>query len=459
MLSSSDFFTAILKDSYKQKGDWLVGIEHELFFFNKKTGAPIQFSGEESISVILEELFRSVAGTKVYDGANFVSFISDEFGLSLEAGCQVEYSSPPMRDLFALQQRTLDFYKIVRGILERIDIGVLAVGTPPTWTRSEINRAPKRRYEIMMPYMRRVGGLGEDQLLRTASIQVNLDYSDETDLLEKLEASLAIQPIITALFANSKLLNGRSTGFCSYRSFIWTDTDADRTGMLSFLRSSDQKISSLVEYFYSVPMYLIRRGGKYLDFSGQNIRNFANRSLVQPSQTEPCRQDFEDHLTTIFTEVRVKNTLEMRGADTGCISDALALAAIWVGLLYDRDTLRKLLGLTCDWSSNEIEALRHSVPKLGLDAPFRGTQIHDIAEKLVEMASVGLDNRRRELGLLRSEETFLDSARKKLANPVNLTDSVHFDLTQPLRGMLLLDEAFWVDYERNRDISTHKPCN
>jgi glutamate--cysteine ligase len=252
---------------------------------------------------------------------------------------------------------------------------------------------PKGRYGIMRNYMAKVGRLGRQMMFRSCTVQSNLDFGSEADMVKKMRVSIALQPIVTALFANSPFAENRTNGFQSYRAHVWTDTDPDRTGTLPFVFEQGYGFEQYVDYALDVPMYFVRRGGQYVDCSGLSFRDFmAGKLSVLPGEL-PAMDDFDDHISTIFPEVRLKTFLEMRGADAGPQASLCALSAFWAGLLYDSAALDAAWELVKDWTAPEREAMRRAVPALGLKAPFRSTNVQAIARQALELVRGGLKRR------------------------------------------------------------------
>ncbi|MGH6921383.1 MAG: glutamate--cysteine ligase, partial [Geminicoccaceae bacterium] len=299
----------------------------------------------------------------------------------------------------------------VRTVAEPLGIGMLGLGFQPKWRREDIPWMPKGRYRIMRGYMPKKGALGLDMMLRSCTIQVNLDFASEADMVQKFRVGLALQPVVTAMFANSPFTEGRPNGYLSYRSHIWTDTDPDRCGMLPFVFEAGMGFERYVEYALDVPMYFVYRDGRYLDASGQSFRDFLDGRLPALPGELPTMTDWNDHLTTLFPEVRLKRFLEMRGADGGPWRSLCALPAVWVGLLYHQSTLDAAWDLIRDWTIEELAALREAVPRAGLGTPFRGRRVHDLAREILELAADGLLARAEEDWSGQDERQFLTALR------------------------------------------------
>ncbi|HEX8414342.1 MAG TPA: glutamate--cysteine ligase, partial [Sphingomicrobium sp.] len=301
----------------------------------------------------------------------------------------------------------------VKAVGDKLGIGFLGMGMWPDKTRDELPRMPKGRYKIMLDHMPRVGTMGLDMMLRTCTIQVNLDYGSEADMVKKFRVGLALQPLATALFANSPFLEGKPNGYLSYRSHIWSDTDPARTGMLPFVFEDGFGYERYADYALDVPMYFVFRDGKYIDAAGLSFRDFLKGELSVLPGEKPTIDDWNDHLSTAFPEVRLKTFLEMRGADGGPWNRICALPALWVGLLYDQGALDAAWDLVSGWSLDERQALRDAVPKLALDAPLPGGgKLRDIAGQVLDIANAGLTARARLNGSGDNETGFLDPLRE-----------------------------------------------
>jgi glutamate--cysteine ligase len=296
----------------------------------------------------------------------------------------------------------------VREVCAEIGAGCLGVGYAPTWTLAEMPVMPKGRYAIMRAYMPKVGGYGLEMMFRTCTVQGNFDYGSEADMVKKFRVGLALQPVVVALFANSPFAEGRRSGFLSYRSFIWTDTDPDRCGTLPFVFEQGFGFERYVDYMLDVPMYFVYRDGKYIDASGQSFRDFIAGQLPALPGEVPRIGDWADHLTTAFPEVRLKTFLEMRGADGGPWRRLCALPALWVGIFYDSAALDAAYDLVVDWTTEEREAMRRDVPRLGLATPLRSRTLRDIALEMLEISREGLHRRARRSSAGEDETYFLD---------------------------------------------------
>ena len=399
LVRSRDDLVGWIAAGAKPRNDWRIGTEHEKFVFHTDTLTPVPYAGERSIRALMEALIARFGWEPILEGDRIIALKRAEGvqggNISLEPGGQFELSGRPVATLHETAEETLDHFYEVLNVGEPLGIGFLGLGFSPKWTLAETPRMPKDRYAIMTRYMPKVGSRGLDMMYRTATIQVNLDFADEADMVKKLRVSLALQPIAAALFAASPFTEGRLNGFQSLRSEIWRDTDRARTGMLPFAFEPGMGYERYVDYALGVPMYFVYRGGRYIDASGKSFKDFMAGKLPELPGEMPTIDDWSDHLTTLFPEVRLKRFLEMRGADGGPWQRICALSALWVGLLYDDDALESAWQLVKDWTEEERETLRNEVPRTALATRFRSTTVRAIAREVVRIARKGLRQRRR----------------------------------------------------------------
>ncbi len=399
-----------LASGSKPKSAWKIGTEHEKFPFLTDTLKPVPYHGPRSIKALLDGLKDRYGWAGVYEGENIIA-LSDPNGLgnvSLEPGGQFELSGAPLDTVHETCEEVHEHLTQVREVGDKLGIGFLGLGASPLWSLKETPVMPKGRYGIMAPYMDKVGTRGRDMMFRTCTVQVNLDFASEADMVKKLRVSLALQPIATALFADSPFLDGKPNGFLSYRSEVWRDTDNQRAGMLPFAFEQGFGFEQYVDYALDVPMYFVMRDGKYINTSGESFRAFLDGRLPQLPGEKPVMKDWADHLTTIFPEVRLKKYLEMRGADSGPWRRLCALPAIWVGLLYDQASLDAAWDLVKDWTAEERQKLRDDVPRLALHATIRGRSVQDIAKDVLKIARAGLEARNLHGCKGKTEAAFLD---------------------------------------------------
>ncbi|CAA3017486.1 glutamate--cysteine ligase, chloroplastic [Olea europaea subsp. europaea] len=374
----------------KPKENWRIGTEHEKFGFEFGTLQPMKY---EQIAELLNGISERFDWEKIMEGDKIIGLKQGKQSISLEPGGQFELSGAPLETLHQTCAEVNSHLYQVKAVAEEMGIGFLGIGFQPKWERKDIPIMPKGRYDIMRNYMPKVGSLGLDMMFRTCTVQVNLDFHSEADMIRKFRAGLALQPIATALFANSPFTEEKPNGFLSMRSQIWTDTDNHRTGMLPFVFDDSFGFEQYVDYALDVPMYFVYRKKKYIDCTGMSFRDFMSGKLPCLPDEYPTLNDWENHLTTIFPEVRLKRYLEMRGADGGPWRRLCALPAFWVGILYDDISLQNVLDMTADWTREERQMLRNKVPKFGLKTPFRDGLLKHVAQEVVKLAKDGLERR------------------------------------------------------------------
>ena len=379
----------------KPRAEWRVGTEHEKHVFRKAPIRPVPYEGPDGIRALLAGIEARTGWHPFYDHQYPIGLRNDEVagGISLEPGGQFELSGSPHATIHDNAAELSAHMADCHAIGGPLNIHFLGLGTTPLWSVDEIPAMPKSRYGIMKPYMQKVGTLGGSMMFRSATIQANLDFSDEADMVKKLRVSLALQPVVTALFANSPFINGSSSGYLSFRSHIWLNTDQARTGMLPFAFEDGMGFERYADYALDVPMYFVVRNKRYIDVSGESFRAFLAGELPQLPGERPTRKDWEDHLSTLFPEVRLKQFLEMRGADMGDEASINALPALWVGLLYDAEALDAAWDLVRDWTEEERQSLRQDVPRTALRTLFRGGTVADVGRQIVDLARSGLTRR------------------------------------------------------------------
>lgn len=397
-IESRDELVAYLEAGSKPMRDWRIGTEHEKFGFYRRGHMPVPYAGERGIAALLQGLKDRFGWDGVLEQGNIIALrraACPKGGIiSLEPGGQLELSGAPLATLHETHEELRQHLIEVKEIGGEFGIGFLGLGFSPKWTLAETPVMPKARYQIMQRYMPTRGRLGLDMMFRTSTVQVNLDFSGESDMVAKMRVGLALQPIATALFANSPFTVGNPNGFKSYRAEIWRDTDPDRTGTLPFAFELGMGFERYVDYALDVPMYFVYRNGRYIDAAGASFRNFLEGRLDQLPGEYPTFDDWADHLTTLFPDVRLKRFLEMRGADAGSSIEALvALPAFWTGLLYEPDALAEAVAFVKGWTVSEIQTLRDQVPRLGLSTPFCDQTAGDIARTAVAIADNGLKRR------------------------------------------------------------------
>lgn len=398
-----------MEDGNKPADQWRIGTEHEKFVYRLSDLASVPYEGPDGIGALLSGLTR-FGWRPVEEHGRIIALASDNgCSITLEPGGQFELSGAPLETIHQTCDEVHEHLRQVKAVAREHDVGMIGLGFQPKWRREDIPWMPKGRYKIMRDYMPKRGRLGIDMMTRTCTVQVNLDFSSEADMVKKFRVSLALQPIATALFANSPFTEGRPNGFQSYRSHIWTDTDPDRSGDLPFVFEEGFGFERYVDYMLDVPMYFVYRDGKYVDASGQSFRDFIEGRLPALPGEVPVMSDWADHMTTAFPEVRLKKFLEMRGADGGPWRRLCALPALWVGLFYDSVALDAAWDLVKGWTEEERAALRTDVPRHALKTPFRDGTVRDIARQALAIARAGLDRRARKDGFGESEAHFLSA--------------------------------------------------
>ena len=407
-ISGRDQLVDYIAQGEKPATDWRIGTEHEKFGFHLDDLRPPTWEGPRGIGALLEGMTR-FGWERVLENGKLIALLRDNASVTLEPAGQLELSGAPLETVHETCSEVSAHLKEVQTVADEIGLGFLGMGFQPKWRRADMPWMPKGRYKIMRDYMPKVGSLGLDMMARTCTVQVNLDFSSEADMIKKFRVGLALQPIATALFADSPFTEGQPNGYQSYRSQIWTDTDADRTGILDFVFEDGFGYERYVDYLLDVPMYFSYRDGTYIDLAGKSFRKFLAGDLAELPSTKPTLRDWADHMTTAFPEVRLKKFLEMRGADGGRWSRLCALPAFWVGLLYDSTALDAAWDLVKDFDREERHALRDGVPKHALKLPFRSGTVHDLATAAIKIAAQGLQRRARMNEHGADESIFLDT--------------------------------------------------
>ncbi|MEP0323869.1 glutamate--cysteine ligase [Bauldia litoralis] len=414
---SRDQLVESLASGCKPESRWRVGTEHEKFGFYLDTCAPVPYEGPRGIRKLLEAMEGLLGWQPIYDHDKIIG-LTDPTGLgaiSLEPGGQFELSGAPLETVHQTCREVNGHLAQVRECATPLGIGFLGLGSSPNWTLAETPRMPKSRYDIMSRYMPKVGTRGLDMMYRTCTIQANLDFSSEADMVQKMRVAVALQPIVTALFANSPFTEGKPNGFQSWRSWVWLDTDNDRSGMVPFVFEDGFGFERYVDWALDVPMYFAKRGDTYHDVAGGDFRDLIDGNLKElPGETATV-SDWENHLTTLFPEVRLKRFIEVRGADGGPGRRICALPALWVGLFYDQASLDGAWDIVRDWTTEERQTLREAVPTTALATPFRNRTVRDIARDVIGLARAGLTRRARLNGEGDDETMFLSSLEEIVA--------------------------------------------
>jgi len=385
--------TEYLESGCKPKEDWRIGTEHEKFAYRLDNLRPLEYEGEYGIRRLLDGLAR-FGWSPVKEGGNVIALSKpDHSSITLEPAGQIELSGAPLETIHQTCKEVAEHLKQVKEVAKEMGIGFVGLGYQPKWPLAEMPWMPKGRYKIMRDYMPKKGTMGLEMMQATCTVQVNLDFDTEATMVKMFRVALALQPIATALWANSPFREGKPSGYLSTRSHIWTDTDPDRCGTLPFVFEDGFGFEQYVDYMLDVPMYFVYRDGAYIDAAGQSFRDFLKGKLPALPGAFPTLTDWEDHMSTAFPEVRLRRYMEMRGADGGPWGRLCALPAFWVGLLYDSGALDAAWDLVKDWTAEERDTMRFETPRLALNTPFRDTSVGDIALDVLEIARDGLAGR------------------------------------------------------------------
>jgi glutamate--cysteine ligase len=432
LIETRDELVAWLAKGVKPKSEFRIGTEHEKFPFRVDGHDPVPYDSKRSIRALLEGMRLLLGWEPIMEGEDIIGLTSviGAAAITLEPGGQFELSGAPVETVHETSGEVHAHLAQVAEVARPLGLGFLALGMSPKWSRSETPMMPKGRYRIMSAYMPKVGQLGLDMMYRTCTVQTNLDFSSEADMVKKLRVGLALQPIATALFANSPFTEGKLNGYLSYRSEIWRHTDPHRSGMLPWAFEPGMGFERWVDYALDVPMYFIKRGDRYIDVAGQSFRALMQGRLRLLPGERATISDWANHLTTIFPEVRLKRYLEMRGADAGPRRRIASLPAFWVGLVYDDVSLDAAWDLVKGWTAEERQQLRDDVPKLGLRAQIRGRSVRDVARVCLDLAHRGLARRAR-LGIGgRDEQRHLETLDDIVARGITPAE----DLIEKFKG-------------------------
>ncbi|MBR9826869.1 MAG: glutamate--cysteine ligase [Alphaproteobacteria bacterium] len=404
-----------LASGCKPTDQFRIGTEHEKFGFSLNDHTPLAYHADgPSVEKMLLGLKR-FDWEPIEEGGHVVALKRNGASITLEPGGQFELSGAPLETIHQTCAEVNTHLREVREVADEIGAGFLGLGFSPKWSLDETPMMPKARYQVMKAYMPKVGTLGHQMMFRSATVQTNLDFASEADMVKKFRVSLALQPVATALFANSPFKDKGLNGFNSYRAHVWTDTDNNRTGMLPFVFEDGFGFERYAEWALDVPMYFVKRKGEYMDATGKSFRDFMAGKLDLVPGEKPVMSDWEDHLSTLFPEVRLKTFLEMRGADSGAWDTLCALPAFWVGLLYDDVALDAAWDLVKDWSAEEREDLRRGAAKTALKTPFRSGTMQDLAKQVLAISRKGLNARARLNGHGENEALFLDELDELVA--------------------------------------------
>ncbi|PHQ84253.1 MAG: glutamate--cysteine ligase [Thalassobium sp.] len=415
-IESHDQLAEFLAKGCKPKDKWRIGTEHEKFGYCKDTLKPLPYEGDRSVKAVLTALRDTYNWAEVLEGGNIIGLEKDGANVSLEPGGQLELSGAPLETIHQTCDEVNEHLREVKDVADKIGVGFIGLGAAPIWTHDQMDMMPKGRYKLMTDYMGRVGTHGTEMMYRTCTVQVNLDFGSEGDMVQKLRVALALQPVATALFANSPFFEGKPNGHKSWRSRIWRDLDADRTGMLPWVFEDGMGFERWADWVLDVPMYFVYRNGKYINALGQSFRDFLRGELPALPGEMPTLSDWADHLTTVFPEARIKQFIEMRGADGGPWRRLCALPAFWVGLTYDQTALDAAWDLVKGWDADTREALRVAASVDGLQAKVGNISMHDLAREAVAISEIGLRNRAKPGagGMLPDETHFLNALKETI---------------------------------------------
>ena len=426
IIESKDDLIKPFVDGEKDPKDFKIGTEHEKFAFYFRNNKPVPFEGKNGIEALLLSLkkfgWESILEDKKTIGLKRAKNLGGGT-ITLEPAGQIELSGAPLKNIHETYEELSEHKRQVDEVGNELGIGFLGAGLTPDWSLEEMPIMPKNRYQIMKNYMPKKGNLGHNMMFRSTTIQVNLDYSSEADMVKKFRTSMALQPIATAIFSNSPFLDGNLNGFKSYRSEIWTDTDPDRTGFLPFVFEDSMGYEQYIDYALKVPMYFIYRDGKYIDVAGKSFETFLEGNLDEIRE-KPTYLDWENHLTTIFPEVRLKSFLEMRGADGGTFENVCSLSAFWVGLLYDKVSLNTASDLIKDWGLDKLYSLRFNAAKYGLEAKIDGVDLLNLSRKVFEISRDGLKRRNILNSESKNEDVYLNPVKSFLENGKSPSDEL-----------------------------------
>ncbi|MAP15755.1 glutamate--cysteine ligase [uncultured Sulfitobacter sp.] len=433
-----DQMAEYLADGCKPREDWRIGTEHEKFGYCKDTLKPLPYEGDRSIRVMLEGLRDRHNWAPVEEGGKLIGLEKDGANISLEPGGQLELSGAPVETIHETCDEVNTHLREVKDVADDIGVGFIGLGAAPEWSHEQMDLMPKGRYKLMDSYMQKVGTMGTTMMRRTCTVQVNLDFASEADMVQKMRVAVAMQPIANALFANSPFLDGKPNGVKSTRGLVWRNLDDARTGMVPFVFDEGFGFEAWVQYALDVPMYFVYRDGKYIDALGQSFRDFLKGELPALPGEKPTLSDWADHLTTLFPEARVKKFIEMRGADGGPWRRLCALPAFWVGLMYDQSALDGAWDLVKDWDAETREELRIAASTHGLQAEVGGLKMHDLAREAVALSEAGLKARARSGagGLVPDETHFLNALRDSIETGRVPADDLLADYHGPWNGDL-----------------------
>ena len=404
---------------------------------------PLPYEGPGSIRAMLEGLRDRFGWAEIAEQGKIIGMTKNGANVSLEPGGQFELSGAPLTSIHETDAETKAHLAEVKILADEMGARFIGLGAAPEWRHEDMPMMPKGRYRLMTDYMGRVGTHGTQMMYRTCTVQVNLDYASEADMVQKLRVALALQPVATALMANSPFFDGKPNGHKSWRSRIWRGLDDSRTGTLPFAFDAGMGFQRYVDWVLDVPMYFVYRDGKYLNALGQSFRDFLNGQLPALPGEKPTLSDWADHMTTVFPEARVKKYIEMRGADCGDVPHLAALPALWVGLTYDQTALDAAWDLAKDWSLETREGLRIAASVAGLQGEAGGVKLLDLARDVVAIAQAGLKARGQQNAQGHDEVHFLDVLAESAASGRVPADQLLSDYSGKWAGEL---SRIYADY-------------
>jgi glutamate--cysteine ligase len=379
-------------EACKPRSEWRIGPEMEKFGLIEATRRPLPYLGDKSVLRVLEYLAQNHGwvAEREHEGGPIIALMRGGASITLEPGAQLELSGDKAENIHQVCAELRAHLREIDPVSKTMGVRWLGVGFHPLARREDFEWVPKQRYGVMREYLPTRGGHALDMMLRTCTVQVNLDYASEADAMRKMRVALALAPATTAMFANSPWKEGRPHGGVTYRGRVWLDVDPDRTGLCPALWKRGSRFEDYVEWALDVPMFLIKRGGHAIANTGQPFRSFLKSGFEGHSAT---MEDWKTHLNTIFPEVRLKKTIEVRGADVQSTDLACALPALWTGILYDDRALAEAEALVEGWTHDEVADLRTRAWRDGLRATFRGGSLIGIAQRMVAIADGGLERR------------------------------------------------------------------
>ncbi len=419
MLSKENLITYFSKGE-KSKDNFKIGTEHEKFLFNLETKKPIEFS-EKGISGIFN-ILKQNQWIEIKENENVIGLKKNNLSITLEPGLQIELSGAPCENIHETCKEVNLYLKELKQACTKLGIGIIGIGFVPNAKLSEINHLKKKRYTIMRNYMPKVGSRGLDMMHRTAATQVNFDFSSEKDFIMKTKVASCLVPIAISLFSNSPLKEGKLNGYIGYRTLIWQDTDRDRSGLIPFFFEKENSYEQYCDYALNVPMYFAHRNNDIIDCSGKDFKEFIKGNLKEINNEKANLDDWSNHLSTIFTEIRIKQYLEIRPADSCSWSGICSIPAFWTGILYDQSILEQCYEFFKNWRYNDVNLAYIDVGKKGFDCELYGKSMYDHAKFFLDLSRKGLENRKKLNSNNDDESIFLTELDNFVKNKKNLSN-------------------------------------